>query len=341
MCAGATFKYWLRHIYVMDVVRQIYEDSFMVLNCKTTASVFAKLNTDGEAVSLEKRPDICGVPYCRKCESERQGRLMKTYKPYFDVYKEPHIRHIICTVPVVQRKDMRLEIGLMLDNVKKFHESIRKSLNYPFRAFLVIECHYQKDSDSYNFHVHYGVFSMIDITRFREHWLKAWARDDLIVKFPAPNGKPVYRTKKHAFLEYMTRRRVQQARTIPLEDYYAFIKGRQLLRRIGFNKAYLALVTTIRKAERETELTSEIFLGKIDTKLDFVRIEALFWRRSMTMGVESKDILTDKARYTGLFRLVCEEYGLTKNKLGVWVSQEQTFKYIQHPIKAWITQVTH
>lgn len=234
--------------------------------CKSSKGVYGIFNSDGRFIEAKERPNICGVPHCKKCEKERQGRLMEKYKPYFDAYPEPHIRHVICTVPVIPRSELSNAVAKMLKNVQRFHESMRKTLKYRFRALLIIECHYQRVSDTYNFHVHYGVFNLVDIRAVRKQWCRVWENDSLIVKYPFKHGKPCSKIKKYAFLEYMTRRRVQQARTMPLEDYYSHIRHRQMLKRIGFTKEYLAVVTTLRKNEIENKLPDgyfEVYLGDI------------------------------------------------------------------------------
>lgn len=285
---------------------QIYENSFKLLNCKTTASAYAILNDNDQLMKMAHRPNICGVPYCKKCERERQGRLMQTYKPYFDAYSSPWIRHIICTVPVISRSELCKSINIFLTNVKRFHESIRKTYRYPFRAVLGIEAHYQPDTDTYNLHVHYGVFSMVDIRRFRSTWCKVFSDESLLVKFPQNRGKTRYRVRKGAFLEYVTRRRAEQARRMPIEDYILYLQNQQLIKRIGFNKAYLALVTTLRKAEEEKNKLpdgySQIFAGNFDITYDFTRIEPLFRRRYEQIWESERDILSSRSMVFRAFK---------------------------------------
>jgi hypothetical protein len=284
----------------------MYENSIRMLNCKASAAAYATVNDDGDVVGLSYRPNICRVQYCEKCEDERQRKFMETYKPYFDVHNAPHIRHLIATLPVIPRGDLGHELPIMLKNVSRFHEKIRKSLGYPFRSILVIEPHYQSDTDSYNFHVHYGIFSMVDIRTFRKLWCRAHGDDHLIVKWPQRFGRPEYKTHKYAFLEYATRRRVQQARTMPTEDYLRHLVNRQLLKRIGFSKEYLALVTTLRKLEdEESQLPdgyAEHYLGNADVRIDRERLEQHFRERYRVIRAEEADITLVKTMLFKAFR---------------------------------------
>lgn len=289
------------------IAQQIYEDSIKTLNCKTTASAYGVFDDNEKLISLNSRPNICGVPYCEKCERERQGRLMKTYKPYFDAHKSPFIRHIICTVPVVKRSELEGFINPFLDNIKRFHEELRKNLKYPFTAISFIEPHYQPETDTYNCHVHYGVFSLVNIKSLRDSWCKVMHDGSLVVKYPQKNGKTIFRTRKYAFLEYVTRRRTQQARKVPLSDYYGCLRSRQLIKRIGFSKVYLAMVTTIRKAQQVLPDTQvEIFLANYDSRLKFERLEAEFRRRWALIGPERDDTVSFKSHVRRIFREIVE-----------------------------------
>lgn len=198
----------------------------------------------------------------------------------------------------------------MLQRIKNFHELTRKRLKYPFRAFLVIEPHYQEETETYNMHVHYGVFSLFNIRTFRNLWCKAWDNPDLIVKFPSFKGKPVYKTRKYAFLEYMCKRRAQQARAMPLRDYYDYVQKRQLLKRIGFTKGYLAKVTTLRTTEdRMSKLPdgfSEKFLGACDSTYDFSRLEVYFRRRYNDLWLEERDVSTVTSMGMRVFKDIVE-----------------------------------
>lgn len=306
----------------MSVGLQIYEDSLKVLNCKTTGSVYAILDGDNRLVELKTRPNICGVPYCEKCERERWGRLMKTYKPYFDAHDKEYIRHIIATVPVIKRSELDAALKVYLVNIKRFNEKIRKLIRYPFQAFILIEVHYQKNTDSYNLHCHFGVFSLINIRQFRKLWCDVHGNTKLVVKFPCYRGKPQYKTRKYAFLEYVCRRRVQQARAMPLEDYYRYCKKANLLRRVGFNKVYLAKVTTLRKEQDRLnglpDDYKQYFAGNYNLTYDFTRIEAEFRRRYEEMLCNEGDISSPK-------KLVGRAF---KDSIGVGKPQKPVIKQL-------------
>lgn len=299
----------------MDVEMQLFDNSIKIMNCKSTASAYPIIDENENLIEMKSRPNICGVAYCHKCLKERQGRLMKTYKPYFDVYEKPTIRHLICTVPVIKRSELGDKITNLLENVARFHERIRKNIDYKFRAFLVIECHYQRVSDTYNFHVHYGIFSAIDKAKIAYQWNRAFGhiqkmslskfkqltkeKKTLIVKFPTDKkNRPIYKTHKYAFLEYMTRRRTEQAYIMPTRDWLSYLRGRNLLKRIGFNKGYLALVTTLRKSEEQTHgLTDglrEIFAGTYDITLDITRIFSHFKLKYEQIRNEDRDLVSIK-----------------------------------------------
>lgn len=288
------------------ITEQVYQESIKTLNCKTSSSAYGVFSPSGQLLAIKQRPNICGVPFCKKCEKERQDRLMAKYKPYFDAYEKPHIRHLIATTPAFPRGELETNIKLFFDNIKRFHEMLRKEYGYPLRTVFLVEPHYQTETDSYNLHIHYGIFSHVDIRKFRNLWCQCHNNPDLVVKFPQRHGKPVFRTRKGAFLEYFTRRRAEQARRMPLSDYFAHVKNRQLIRRIGFNKAYLAMVTTIRKAQQNDEKLGEenmlIWLGNYDTRIKFERIEAEFRRRYGLNPDYDEEIGSLKAHVRRIFR---------------------------------------
>lgn len=292
----------------MSVQRLIYRDSIRTLNCKTSASVYSVLNEKGDFIGFKKRPNICRVPYCEKCEEERKKEFIAKYKPYFDAYPSPDIRHIICTVPVFSRSDLARNLDFYLINIRLFHEKIRKVLKYSFRAFCLIECHYQKQKDTYNFHCHYGVFNAVDIKTLRKFWNQVWRRGGLIVKYPEKDGKPRAMVKKYAFLEYVARRRVQQPRTMPLEDFYAHIRHRNLLKRIGFNKEYLAVVRNLRNNSEIPDGWKEFFIGHVDISYDLSRIEAEFRRRIPLPEDEIWDKCSVRQVHSRLLKDLVEEF---------------------------------
>lgn len=294
----------------MDVREQILTNSVKTLDCKKTASAYPIFDENRKLVGMRKRPNICAVPHCKKCAKERHGRLMETYKPYFDAYEKKHIRHIICTVPVVKQEEVEQAIDDFLQKQQKFHESLRKTLKYPFRAIVATECHYQEKSKTYNIHSHYGVFSHVNIRNIKKQWCKVWNDDTLIVKYPNYKGRPVFKTKKYAFMEYATRRRVAQPFTMPLQDYYAYIRDRQLIKRIGFTKEYLAKVTTLRKEQKKLNSLPdgfiEVFAGKFDITIEFPELVRRFKQKYEMNTDFDEDIITFKTHIRRLFDEVIE-----------------------------------
>lgn len=125
---------------------------------------------------------------------------------------------------------------------------VRKSYGYYFRGVVLIEPHYQPDTDSYNFHMHAGIFNYCNREKLKTLWDKAF-QGDYVVKYPVDSktGSIKYKVKKYAFLNYIAKRRSEQALTVPVADYYFVLKDHQLVRRIGFSKKRLALISRIRK----------------------------------------------------------------------------------------------
>lgn len=276
-------------------------------NCKESAGIYGIFNDRGQFIEHRSRPNICGVPYCRRCETERQKRLQGRYKPYFDAYEDEHIRHVICTTPAFSRDEFAQNVELLLNKVRRFHEKVRKSLKYPFRSILNIEPHYQEDTDTYNFHVHYGVFSMLNIKTIRDFWCDVFG-PGLTVKFPQYKGKVKYKVRKYAFLEYITRRRVEQARRMPLEDYFLYLRKRNLIKRIGFNKEYLAVVTTLRNKNELPDGYVEVFLGSVMKTDELPVILLLFKELYKVEYDENCDIKTVKTIAYQAFQRSYERY---------------------------------
>ena len=301
----------------MNVAEQVLTSSVKTLNCKTTASAYAVFDDNRKFIEMKQRPNICGVPHCKKCAKERQDRLIHTYKPYFDAYQKKDIRHIICTTPVVKRSELANALSTYMENIKRFHEKIRKTFKYPLQAIMVIEAHSQ--GDTYNLHSHYGIFTHINIGDFRKAWCAVWNNDNLIVKYPQRGTRPVYRTNKYAFMEYATRRRIEQPFQVELTDYYAHIRHRQLLKRIGFNKVYLAKVTTLRKEQKKLnglpDNYTEYFLGNYDITYKFTEIEAHFRRRLAMCPDPENEMISFRSHVAQIFRSVLENDSSIKPQL--------------------------
>jgi hypothetical protein len=250
-----------------------YNQEIKHLNCKMSTHLYSIHDSNNEIVKFSKSPNTCGSPYCLKCAKNRQDRLLEKYLPYIDdkIYPQWWLRHIVATTPTFPRSELPNRITECLENAKKYHEKMRKE-KYPFRALCLLELKYTKSDDKYYFHIHYGVMTMVNIKVMRDNWCKVW-NQDLVVKFVQDkNGNPVYKTRKYAFLEYATRRRAQQGMVIPPIDYWAYLSKRQMFKRVGFTKLYLATVSIIRKTDKDFNSLpdgwSRVYMGVIDINWD-------------------------------------------------------------------------
>lgn len=259
--------------------------------------------------------------------------MLKTYMPYAEAYDSPHIKHLIATVSVVKRRQLGRAIKAYLKSTEEFHQLLRKSLGYRFRSIFVIEPHYQEETCTYNIHTHYGVLCHVNLKKIIYYWNMAhgvlprgftyedfminYSREPefkkhlYIVKYPTEKGKPVFKSKFKAFLEYATRRRVEQAQTMPLADFYRHILNRQLLRRIGFNKEYLAIVTKIRKEQSEKLGLPDgyftFWVGNYDITYKPDRIEAHFKRRYTMNPYDEAEMVSFKSHCMRIFKDILDE----------------------------------
>jgi len=292
-------------------------DSYMssilpdMATCKESSYVYAIMTDQGELAGLSKRPAPCKKPFCQKCKKERQQQLFLRNAPYLDdrVYPRRTIRHVIATSPELASSGLAQGLNNYLEKTKRFHEKLRKSYGYAFNAFVLIEPKYHKDRQSYTIHSHYGILSFVKFAKFRELWLKTWGRNDLVVKFPSWHGKPQFYTKKWAFLEYATRRRVELPLTMPARDFFGHLMHRQLLRRIGFSKSITRIMNTIRKnytMDRDLpDGWERVYLGKLSKDLDLSHFGERYRESYDLIHAENSDILTSKDIARDAFKRAC------------------------------------
>lgn len=298
-------------------------------SCKTEKFYYGIFDDHGKLVSIEGRPAICGSPFCLKCAVERASRLALQHAPYLDdsIYPCHLVRHVITTTPTFLRAELPDRVEQLFSNTSRFHEKLRKTyykkrkhpvtkrmrtVYYPFNALLGIELKHDVSDDTYYFHVHYGILNThFAIGRFRRIYQKAWGQQ-LIVKYPTDkhgNKKPF--SNKWAWLEYVCRRIVQTRMLMPHEDYYNFLRDKQLFRCIGFSKAQSCILTTIRnnyKEDRELpDGWQRIFLGKLSQRVDLKHFGERYRLDYMVVYNENQDIATVKDMARRAFRDVLDE----------------------------------
>lgn len=293
-----------------------YELQPALLNCKKSAQLYPTFKDDETFVSFKSRPNICGSPYCSKCVKERQNRLMATYLTYVDneIYERNWLRHIIATSPSFPRHELPERIDQLLNNVSRFHKAMNRSINYPFVAIALLELKHQEDDDTYYFHAHYGVLVNVSRRKMQEVWSRTWGMD-LVVKWPDKDGipgNPVYRTSKSAFIEYVTRRRAEQGLTVPKEDFWKHLQGRQLLKRTGFTKRRLAIVTRIRQRNKKTDELPDgyfqLWCGDIPIEWEITRFEDIFRRRYRESQNCERELITFTSIVFRAFKDSVREY---------------------------------
>lgn len=227
----------------------LLKQSILQSECKTSYKVTPIFNEHSGSLVFDYEPHICGSPLCKNCLPEKKEKIKDHYRPFFKYgTNDPYLTHLIFSYPSFLRSELAVQLPILIKQTSVFFMLVRKSYKYYFRAVVLIEPHYQPETNTYNFHMHAGIFNFCNRERLKALWDKAF-HGDYVVKYPVnpKTGEVKYKVKKYAFLDYVAKRRSEQALTVPVEDYYFTLRDHQLVRRIGFSKRRLALIAKIRK----------------------------------------------------------------------------------------------